>query len=150
MSRYYSPNTHSQISSSSAKKKRPSWLLAVVCAAGVGLAPIYAHGQKAPQKSAIQIYHKPLTEKTLPAPGQSMTIAAELFGTKEISLPLRLVAVRDGRLLPAPLTNSYRNAADRPVYEFEMPAPMAEISYQFVLPIPATTTGAASTPGSVT
>lgn len=89
-------------------------------------------------RAVLQLIHKPLTDKMLPAPGQPLTLALELVGTREISLPVRLVAVRDGRLLPVPLLNSYRNNADHPVYEFELAAPLAELSYQFVLPSSAT------------
>lgn len=87
------------------------------------------------QRVSLQLLHKPLTEKTLPAPGQPLTLAVEVTGTREISLPMRIVAVRDGRLLPVPLSSSYRNASERPVYEFELASPLAELTYQFIVPL---------------
>ena len=85
-------------------------------------------------KTNIQFIHRPLTEKALPAPGQSLTIALELAGTREISLPVSIVAVRDGRMLPVPLSNAYRDANDKPIYEFELASPLAELTYQFLIP----------------
>ncbi len=105
----------------------------MICAIASAQAPS-ASGKPA-AKTSLQLAHKALTEKTLPAPGQPLILGVEVLGTREISLPMKIVAVRDGRLLPVPLTNSYRNAAERPVYEFELASPLAELSYQFIVPL---------------
>jgi len=86
-----------------------------------------------PSRPSIQLLHKPVTDKTLPSPGQNLVLSLELSGTRSIALPVRLVAVRDGRVLPVPLQSSYRNGADRPVYEFSLASPLAELTYQFIV-----------------
>jgi hypothetical protein len=113
------------------------FILIIACVA-LSLAPRTAMSQN-PAKSTLQLAHRPITAATLPSPGQPLILTVEVAGSREISLPIRIVAVRDGRLIPIPLNTSYRNAADRPVYEFQIPSPLAELSYQFVLPLKADT-----------
>lgn len=81
----------------------------------------------------ITITHIPPQAQYLPHPSRIMELTAHLDGSKETNLPLRLVAVLDGRLLDTIAIESVWDYQDKPTYSFQLPAPQEEISYQFIL-----------------
>ena len=66
-----------------------------------------------------------------------MLLVAELQQTRDVDRDVRLLLVRDGRLIDVPLSRSDLTERDHPVYEFQFLAPIAEISYQFFLSDPS-------------
>lgn len=62
-----------------------------------------------------------------------MVLSAELQHTRDVDRGVRLLLVRDGRVVDVPILRSYLNEKDRPTYEYKLLAPLAEISYQFFL-----------------
>lgn len=83
--------------------------------------------------AAVKITHHPPQSQYLPYPGRTLELIAQLDGTKEVDLPLRFVAVVDGRLLDLTVAKSVWDYQDRPTYTFQIPAPQRELSYQFLL-----------------
>jgi len=86
-----------------------------------------------PGSATVKVIHDPPQAQDLPYPGRTLELSAQLSGTKEVDLPLRFVAVLDGRLLDLTVANSVWNYQDRPTYTFQLPAPIKELSYQFIL-----------------
>ncbi len=81
----------------------------------------------------ISFAHQPPTLAELPPPGRSLTLFAYLKNSADASLPVRAIIVKDGRMMMIDPTKVYRNEYDQATFEFKIYAPVAEISYQFVL-----------------
>jgi hypothetical protein len=84
--------------------------------------------------SRIVMQHLPTEANDLPSPGDPLIVSVVVNNTKSVDLPLRALFVIDGNLTPVALKRAYLNRFDEPTYEFELPSPVAEMSYQFVLP----------------
>jgi hypothetical protein len=84
-------------------------------------------------RPAVQIVHRPPDLKNLPASAPWLQIVVELRNTKDVALKIRLVGSRDGRLVDITLPKGTLNTQDLPEYRVELPAPLAAMSYQFVL-----------------
>ncbi len=84
-------------------------------------------------KPAIQIVHRPPDLKNLPTSAPWLPIVLELRNTKNVALKIRLVGSRDGRLLDISFPKGNLNTQDYPEYKVEIPAPLAAMSYQFVV-----------------
>lgn len=85
------------------------------------------------EPTGITISHIPPQPQYLPHPSRTLELTANLEGSKDTHLPLRLVAILDGRLLDTVAVESVWNYQDKPTYTFQLPAPQEEISYQFIL-----------------
>lgn len=82
--------------------------------------------------SAIDLETPAIKGDRLPLPGKSLTLRVYVNGSREIELPVKLIAEIDGRAITI---NTYgsRDEKDRIVYSAEVFAPQAEINYQFIL-----------------
>lgn len=98
-------------------------LLALICL------PLNALAQKGPE---LKVLHKPLKSGELPAPGEKFELRAMLQGLRNINLKMRALVVSDGRLMDLSLTGTL-DEQDRVIYTTQLPAPLAEINYQFFL-----------------
>jgi len=85
------------------------------------------------QGAKIEIAHQPTDAKALPAAATWMPISVELKHTRDIDLEVRLVGSRDGRFLDITMPRGSLNEADNAVYKVDVPAPIAAMSYQFVI-----------------
>ena len=100
--------------------------------------PLFAQGRPparapAPTPPPVSLVVKALSETDLPYPGQPVKLMAGLVNTRSTEGKMVLALTRDGRFSEIPFKPGYLNRDDRPVYEVEMPAPVAEISYQAIL-----------------
>jgi hypothetical protein len=77
--------------------------------------------------------HTPPYGTDLPFPGKLMSLEAKLLNTKQTNRKLRVLIVRDGRLLDLSTDGALLNERDIPTYKFTIYSPLAEISYQFIL-----------------
>lgn len=84
-------------------------------------------------KPPVQVVHRPPDLKNLPASAPWLPIVLELRNTKNVALKIRLVGSRDGRLVDITLPKGNLNTQDYPEYRVELPAPLAAMSYQFVV-----------------
>lgn len=84
------------------------------------------------QAYGIELETAAIKGDRLPLPGKSLTLRTYISGSREIDLPVKLIAELDGR---AVTLNTYgsRDDKDRIVYSAEIFAPHAELNYQFVL-----------------
>ena len=81
--------------------------------------------------SAAQvIYHHTPTGTEIPNPGAVMTLKFEVTDSRDLERPVRLMLVRDGRMIEIPLSQSYLDERDHPTFEFQVNAPIADIYYQ--------------------
>lgn len=83
----------------------------------------------------IRIIHSPHRYEDVPAPGELFKIQVSLQGSREVHPNLKLVMLMDGKLIEYPLGTGKLNSSNEPEFELLLPAPEAELSYQFILPM---------------
>jgi hypothetical protein len=88
------------------------------------------------QNKIVTIEASQLDPKKMPYPGKPLVLSAELQNTRDFNLPVRLLAVRDGKLYEVAVPRGVLSVQDRPQYQVSLPAPLAEISYQFIVSLP--------------
>lgn len=93
-----------------------------------GTAPSLAQNQ-----GRVAVLHKSPDPKSLPLTSNWMPIAIELTNTKATDLKVRMVGARDGRFVDIVFPQGILNEEDRPLYQIEVPAPAATMSYQFIV-----------------
>lgn len=91
-----------------------------------------ANDTKKDGSRATSIISQPIVAEKLPEPGNLMTISFSLSNTRQLVRTVRALVARDGRLVEVPATKSYLNDKERPTFEFEIYAPIAELSYRFI------------------
>lgn len=106
--------------------------LASLLLIAVALAPCLARAATA-DPVPVEIYPEIIGLQNLPMPGAPFVVKAKLSNTKDTERRLRAFIVRDGRVTDVAPLKAYLDANDEPTYEIQMYAPLAEISYQFVL-----------------
>lgn len=104
--------------------------IATLLVAGSGAA--LANDEKGDGKRVVAIVSQPLVADKLPEPGNRMTVSFTLSNTRQLVRTVRALVSRDGRMVEVPVTKSYLNEKERPTYEFEITAPIAELSYRFI------------------
>lgn len=92
-----------------------------------------AQSQEAASQKRIEVVHKVPNAKSLPSAAAMMPLIIELKGTKSIDQKVRLVGSRDGKLIDIVFPRGTLNMADVPTYKLDLPAPIALLSYQFVI-----------------
>jgi hypothetical protein len=80
----------------------------------------------------ISIVHNVPKESSIPAPGAKFKIAAFLSGARQFERPMRLLAIRDEKLLDIWLPSGRLDSDERPLYEFNLHAPEQRLKYRFV------------------
>ncbi len=83
----------------------------------------------------MSIVHQPQELRDLPAPGRPLKLRAMITSTKDINLGVTALVVRDGRLLYLPMKGRL-DEMERAIYSVDVPAPIGEVAYQFVLQRP--------------
>lgn len=86
--------------------------------------------------NSIRMLHSSPDIRNVPIPASMMSLEVRVSNTKATDLKIRLVASRDGKLLDIALPSAVLDASDVPVYKAEIPAPLAYLSYQFVIQRP--------------
>ena len=90
--------------------------------------------QPAPPPSIhAQLGHRPLEIAKLPLPGSLMPITVELTNSRDIETKIRLVGSRDGRFMDIAFPIGTLNKADRAEFILSVPAPLASMTYQFIV-----------------
>jgi hypothetical protein len=104
--------------------------VAVVALLGaVGAVPATAEAKR----TQLQLHHQPPPAKSIPFPGQELTLEVTVLNSKKIDNRLRVLAVHDGKLVDFSLTEGSADLQDRAHYSVKLPAPISELNYQFVL-----------------
>jgi hypothetical protein len=80
----------------------------------------------------ISIVHNVPNEASIPSPGSKLRVAAFLSGAKQFERPMRLLAIRDEKLLDIWLPSGRLDSDERPLYEFDLHAPEQRLKYRFV------------------
>lgn len=81
----------------------------------------------------IKFSHTPITEAQLPFPGKGLSLSIHLTNTRNPSLPVRGLILRDGQLIDVLFKVSTFDKSDRIVYSATIPAPKESLQYKFVL-----------------
>ena len=68
----------------------------------------------------ISIVHNVPNEASIPSPGSKLRVAAFLSGAKQFERPMRLLAIRDEKLLDIWLPSGRLDSDERPLYEFDL------------------------------
>lgn len=108
---------------------------ALLCLLITALPAFAQNGEQAPTSASagIKIEHSPPSAKDLPEPGREVQLKFTLQNSKEVTLRARAFVSSDGKSMEVPLSKSYLNESDKAQYEFSVLAPIAEMSYQFVV-----------------
>jgi hypothetical protein len=69
----------------------------------------------------------------LPQAGTLMPVSVSIANSSDVDVKIRLVGSRDGRFMDIAFPMGVLNETDRPTYTINVPAPVAAISYQFVI-----------------
>jgi hypothetical protein len=81
----------------------------------------------------VRVQHKPIETHQLPPAGALIPISVSLANSSDVDIKIRLVGSRDGRFMDIAFPMGVLNATDRPTYTINIPAPVAAMSYQFVI-----------------
>ncbi|MEY4667317.1 MAG: hypothetical protein RL518_16 [Pseudomonadota bacterium] len=79
------------------------------------------------------IQHQPMETHQLPPAGTLIPVSLSLVNSSDVDIKIRLVGSRDGRFMDIAFPMGVLNASDRPTYTINIPAPVAAMSYQFVI-----------------
>jgi hypothetical protein len=85
----------------------------------------------------IKVVHEPIPPSSVPPLGSLMQIKVELLNTTDITTKIRLIGAKDGRFIDVNFPRGALNNRDKPVFTVELPAPVAAMSYQFVIHQPS-------------
>ncbi len=110
-------------------KKYPVFLILGVACTLLGIHT----ASPALSQEKVNVLHKSPDPKSLPLTSNWMPIAIELTNTKATDLKVRMVGARDGRFVDIVFPHGILNEEDRPLYQIEVPAPAATMSYQFIV-----------------
>jgi hypothetical protein len=77
----------------------------------------------------LQLSHIPAN--IIPELGKKITLEVKLLQTKQFDIPIRLIAVSDGKLIDITKREGILDIADVPTYTFELMAPVENLSYSF-------------------
>ena len=80
-----------------------------------------------------EISHRVPEISAVPMAGALMPISVELINTREVEAKVRLVGSRDGRFMDIAFPIGALNKLDQPTYMLEVPAPLAAMTYQFII-----------------
>jgi hypothetical protein len=69
----------------------------------------------------------------LPFPGTMVPVRVSLKNTRDSDRKLRGFFSIDGRVMEIALEGARFSEAEEPTYEFQIPSPVAQVTYQFVL-----------------
>ena len=105
--------------------------LLCVTSVALGICPAHADGPTVVQA----IVHQAQELRDLPPPGRPLKLRTMITNTKSIALPVSALVVLDGRLLYLPMKGQL-DELERAIYSVDVPAPVGEIVYQFVLQRP--------------
>jgi len=106
--------------------------LACVSVAIVSALPASAQDQPA-ARPTLSVRHRPAPITAVPIPGALMPITVELFNSKDIEAKIRLVGARDGRFLDIAFPMGMLNKQDNAEFTVQVPAPLAAMTYQFIV-----------------
>jgi hypothetical protein len=81
----------------------------------------------------VVLQHKPIETHQLPQAGTLIPISVSLTNSSDVDFKIRLVGSRDGRFMDIAFPMGALNESDRPTYTINLPAPVAAMTYQFVI-----------------
>ena len=83
-------------------------------------------------QGAIEIVPPELERGDLSKPGYAISFSAYLINTDNLNIPMKALVTLDGKLQTFLPIRVHINEDDVPEYKFQIPAPVANMSYQFV------------------
>jgi len=93
----------------------------------------HAFAQESTDTRRIALLHRAPLPSTIPPVGSLMQVRVETLNTVDITTKIRLVGAKDGRFIDIAFPKGKLNSADHPTYTVDVPAPVAAMTYQFVL-----------------
>ena len=81
----------------------------------------------------VILQHKPMETHQLPQAGTLIPISVILTNSTDVDIKIRLVGSRDGRFMDIAFPMGVLNESDRAAYSINLPAPVAAMTYQFVI-----------------
>jgi hypothetical protein len=82
---------------------------------------------------SVILQHKPTETHQLPQAGTLMPLSVSIMNSSDVDVKIRLVGSRDGRFMDIAFPMGVLNETDRPTYTINIPAPVAAMTYQFVV-----------------
>lgn len=81
----------------------------------------------------VQVMHRPVEGAAIPPATAPMQIVAELKNSRQTDVTIRIVGSKDGRHIDIVMPKGELNTVDNAEYTITIPAPIALMSYQFVI-----------------
>lgn len=100
------------------------------------LIPAAEAAEGASKARPIKITHIAPRAKDLPAPGAPLKLSLQLEGVRDTERTVTAVVVQDGVMTKVAATGGFLNEYERPAFELALTAPLAELSYQFIVHSP--------------
>lgn len=85
------------------------------------------------QETHVRISHQPTEPHQLPPAGTLIPIVVQLVNSSDVDTKIRLVGSRDGRYMDIAYPLGVLDVRDQPTYSILVPAPVAAMSYQFII-----------------
>jgi len=112
---------------------RQRLLECIACSLLALLSPSASLAQESGDGRKIVLSHRAPLPSTIPPVGSLMQIRVETLDTVDITTKIRLVGAKDGRFIDIAFPRGKLNSSDHPTYTVDVPAPIAAMTYQFVL-----------------
>ena len=91
----------------------------------------FVSAEDVPPSAILQ--HKPTETHQLPQAGTLMPLSVFIMNSSDVDVKIRLVGSRDGRFMDIAFPMGVLNQTDQPTYTINIPAPVAAMTYQFVV-----------------
>lgn len=99
----------------------------------IALLPLSIDRASAQAATQIDFAHAPVTLSELPSPGKPVVLSVimkkDVIG---VGMKVRALIARDGKLIEIQDVEPDLDSQDRAIFRFEVPSPLAEMSYQFL------------------
>lgn len=92
-----------------------------------------SYAQDKQPQTKLQVGHRSPLAASLPLPGALMPISVELVNSRDIEAKVRIVGARDGRFMDVAFPLGVLNRQDHAEFTVSVPAPLASMTYQFIV-----------------
>lgn len=117
-------------------RRQPLTMIAMAIVAAIvpyNVATADAGATQSQSPSKLQVGHRQPETARIPLPGSPMTLTVELANSRDVEAKIRLVGSRDGRFMDIAFPLGALNKLDYAEFSLSVPAPLAAMTYQFVV-----------------
>jgi hypothetical protein len=124
-------NNRGQVEGDKINNHRRSVLASLLIA--LSLVLFWPNASLADSAESVKISHNPAKSEDIPPIGNPMNVDLELLNTTDVDANVRLVGSKDGRFIDISFPRGALNERDHPLFQIQIPSPVAAMSYQFIV-----------------